>query len=580
MELPARISKYELLELLGGGMSRVYRARDTVIGRTVVVKILTDQACKESEAKARFLQEARVAGNINHDNIIRVYDFGEENGQPYMVMEFLRGEDLRSLIKTNRTGDLHTKLAIALQIARALEHIHTQKIIHRDIKPENIQVTSSGVVKLMDFGIAKAEDSALTRPGFTLGTPFYMAPEQVRGLPATPLVDIYAFGVLLFELVTGARPTEAESVEKIFHQILHEPLDLTPLATSGAPQMLSDLVARCTEKEAAQRPSSFSVVCVELERVLRRLQRGPVDSTASLQIMVQPMQAAGGGVAVATPAATPARITTPTAAALQEPRVHTDKYLIGIAVAGIIMIAAAAYLYFSRPSRRLPPVLATPSGEMVLVSAGPFLSGKDNKPVTLPAFYIDRTEVTNAVYVRFCAEKNRPLPALFQKDHPDYPVVNITFVDAQEFAKWAGKRLPTLDEWEKAARGRDGRVYPWGNKAEFKRANVLDNPDRKTPELMPADSLPEGASPWHALNMAGNVWEFVDELRTPNPDAVKTFSKVLVPPPTAAEPWYMIRGGAFDAKLAGDALWHAGSVPARYQAFNLGFRCVKDPGER
>ncbi len=322
MELPARISKYELLELLGGGMSRVYRARDTVIGRTVVVKVLTDQACKEPEAKARFLQEARVAGNVSHDNIIRVYDFGEEDGRPYMVMEFLRGEDLRSLIKTNRTGDLHCKLAIALQIARALEHIHSQKIIHRDIKPENIQVTSSGVVKLMDFGIAKAENSALTRPGFTLGTPFYMAPEQVRGLPATPLVDIYAFGVLLFELVTGARPTEAESVEKIFYQILHEPLDLTPLKTSGAPQMLSDLVAQCTAKDAAQRPSSFSVVCVELERLLRRMQRGPVDTTASLQIMVQPMQA-GGAAAVATPAPTPARITTPVVAAEQEPPART-----------------------------------------------------------------------------------------------------------------------------------------------------------------------------------------------------------------------------------------------------------------
>ncbi len=577
MELPARISKYELLELLGGGMSRVYRARDTVIGRTVVVKVLTDPACKEPEAKARFLQEARVAGNVSHDNIIRVYDFGEEDGRPYMVMEFLRGEDLRSLIKTNRSGDLHCKLAIALQIARALEHIHSQKIIHRDIKPENIQVTSSGVVKLMDFGIAKAENSALTRPGFTLGTPFYMAPEQVRGLPATPLVDIYAFGVLLFELVTGARPTEAESVEKIFYQILHEPLDLTPLKTSGAPQMLSDLVAQCTAKDAAQRPSSFSVVCVELERLLRRLQRGPVDSTASLQIMVQPMQA-GGAAAVATPAPTPARITTPVTAAEQDPPPRTDKYLIGIAVAGIVMIAAAAYLYFGRPTRqRLTPVLATPSGEMVLVPAGPFLAGKDKKPVTLPAFYIDRTEVTNTAYARFCAEKNRPLPALFQKDHPDHPVVNITYVDAQEFAKWAGKRLPSLDEWEKAARGRDGRLYPWGNKAELKRANVLDNPDRKTPELMPADSFPEGASPWRALNMAGNAWEFVDELRTPSPDAVKTFAKLLTPPPTAAEPWYMIRGGAYDAKLADNILWDAGSVPARYHAFNIGFRCVKDP---
>jgi serine/threonine protein kinase len=274
MELPARVGKYELQELLGGGMSRVYRARDTVIGRTVVVKILTEQACQDAEAKARFLQEARVAGNVSHDNIITVYDFGETEGLPYMVMEFLRGEDLRTLIKTGRTGDLHVRLRMALQLARALEHIHSLKIIHRDIKPENIQVTSTGVVKVMDFGIAKPEDSALTRPGFTLGTPYYMAPEQVRGQPATPLVDIYSFGVLLFELMSGVRPTEGDTIERIFYQILHEPVDLTPLKTANVPGAVSDLVARCTSKNPAERPQSFSALCSELERIIRRLERG------------------------------------------------------------------------------------------------------------------------------------------------------------------------------------------------------------------------------------------------------------------------------------------------------------------
>ena len=158
MELPARIGKYELEEFLGGGMSHVYRARDTVIGRTVAVKILTEAGCQDAEAKARFLAEARMAGNISHDNIISIYDFGEDEKQhPFMVMEFLRGEDLRHAIKNGHTGDLRNKLRLALQVARALEYIHTQKIVHRDIKPENVHVTTAGVVKLMDFGIAKTE---------------------------------------------------------------------------------------------------------------------------------------------------------------------------------------------------------------------------------------------------------------------------------------------------------------------------------------------------------------------------------------------------------------------------------------
>jgi eukaryotic-like serine/threonine-protein kinase len=278
MQLPARIGKYELVELLGGGMSRVYRARDTVIGRSVVVKILTEAAAQDPEAKARFLREAQVAGNLTHDNVINVYDFGEDQGRPYMVMEFLRGEDLRSLIKSSRIGDLNFRLRLALQLARALEYIHSNKIIHRDIKPENIQVTGSGVVKLMDFGIAKAENSQLTRPGFTLGTPFYMAPEQVRGQEVTNRADIYAFGVLLFELLSGVRAIEGDTVERIFYEILYKPLDLTPLETAGVPQPLPDLVAVCTSKDPAQRPHSFAEICATLERILRRLEQGPVTS--------------------------------------------------------------------------------------------------------------------------------------------------------------------------------------------------------------------------------------------------------------------------------------------------------------
>jgi serine/threonine protein kinase len=206
VQLPARIGKYELEEFLGGGMSHVYRARDTVIGRTVALKILTEAGCEDAEAKERFLAEARMAGNISHDNVLSIYDFGEDDQHhPFMVMEFLKGEDLRHAIKGGRTGGVREKLKIAVQVARALEYIHTQKIIHRDIKPENVNLGPTGVVKLMDFGIAKTEGLQMTRAGYVLGTPYYMAPEQVTGANVTEQVDVYAFGVLLFELMTGAK---------------------------------------------------------------------------------------------------------------------------------------------------------------------------------------------------------------------------------------------------------------------------------------------------------------------------------------------------------------------------------------
>lgn len=275
MEHPSRIGKYELEKFLGGGMSHVYRAKDSVLGRRVALKIMTPAGSADAEAKARFLLEARMASSINHENIISVYDFGEEQGRPFIVMEFLEGESLRDAIKNGHLGSFQRRLKIAIQVAHALEYIHARKIIHRDIKPENIHLDPAARVKLVDFGIAKTEGMQLTGSGFTLGTPYYMAPEQVLGKSLTPQTDVYAFGILLFELVTGSKPIGGDTVEKIFQQILYEPLNLEPLTRLGTPPQLTDLVARCTAKQLAHRPQNLSGVCDELEALLDSSRPGP-----------------------------------------------------------------------------------------------------------------------------------------------------------------------------------------------------------------------------------------------------------------------------------------------------------------
>lgn len=263
-----RVGKYELEEFLGGGMSHVYRAKDSVLGRRVALKILTEAGVQDNETKARFLQEARTASNISHENIINVFDFGEDQGRPFIVMEFLEGESLRDAIKRGHLGDITSRLKIVIQVARAIDYIHTKKIIHRDIKPENINLDSTGKVKLMDFGIAKSEGIALTRAGFTLGTPYYMAPEQVLGQAVTTQADVYAFGILLFEVLTGLKPITGESVEKIFNQILYQPIDLAPLQPPKFPQPIAGLIERCTAKQPAQRPAGLGIVIEELEGIL------------------------------------------------------------------------------------------------------------------------------------------------------------------------------------------------------------------------------------------------------------------------------------------------------------------------
>ena len=268
VEHPSRIGKYEVEEFLGGGMSHVYRAKDSVLGRQVAVKVLTRAATTDSESKARFLMEARVASNITHENIISVFDFGEENGQPFIVMEFLEGESLRAAIKNGHLGDFEWRMRVAVQAGRALDFIHSKKIIHRDIKPENINIDRFGKIKLMDFGIAKAENVQLTRTGFTLGTPYYMAPEQVLGRPLTPQADVYAYGLLLYELITETKAMKGDSVEQIFERILYQPVDLSALNVPGVPPGIAGLIGRCVAKQPAQRPRTVGEVCDEIERIL------------------------------------------------------------------------------------------------------------------------------------------------------------------------------------------------------------------------------------------------------------------------------------------------------------------------
>jgi Tol biopolymer transport system component len=249
-------------------MGEVYRARDTRLGREVALKILSDGAPLESERLERFEQEARLAGSLNHPNLVVVHDVGAKDGAPFLVTELLEGESLRHRLSRGRLP-LRSALELATQIADGLAAAHARGIVHRDIKPENIFVTPGGRAKLLDFGIAKLTsprpvegtrrnllDTTLTpggigtNPGAVLGTPGYMSPEQVRGDPVDARTDIFSLGAVLYELLTGARAFPGATFAESGHAILES--DPAPLPES-TPAWVGLVVQRCLEKEPARR---------------------------------------------------------------------------------------------------------------------------------------------------------------------------------------------------------------------------------------------------------------------------------------------------------------------------------------
>jgi serine/threonine-protein kinase len=530
---------------LGGGMSEVYQARDTVLGRTVAVKLLTAQAATNDDTRARFLLEARVSSGIAHENIITTHDYGEEDGIPFMVLEFLTGQTLKDALQSGEEIPLRKRVSIGLQLAKALAHVHTLGLVHRDVKPDNVHLDAQGRVKLMDFGIVKTGDVTLTQAGYALGTPHYVAPELIMGQPVTPLVDVYSFGVLLFELLTGKRAIQADTVERIFYQILHEEISSAPLEAAGVPMPLQETIRAAMARDPQLRTQSMAAIVGQLEDWLGE------NPTAT-----RPVES------VAMPSA--------------KRRVRISNLWL-TAAGALAMVIAAGIGYFFLTSQKANARIDDPLGEMVLIPAGPFAYGAANEPVDLPAFYIDVTEVSNEDYEEFSKATGRPLPPDYARGKPGYPVVNVSMDDALAFAKWAGKRLPTAKEWEKAARGLDGRSYPWGSQPTASLANVADNPDDTWQHLVSVDAFRMGRSPFKILQMIGNVREFTGEQSAPTVTGLRTYTEKLTPPPTADERWYVVKGGSFRYKLGETSLPMSEVVPGRHRADDLGFRCVKDP---
>ncbi|HEV8537578.1 MAG TPA: protein kinase [Bacteroidota bacterium] len=263
------ISHYKILEKLGeGGMGVVYKAQDTKLDRFVAIKFLPSHLSSSEENKERFMQEARATAALSHPNILNVFEIDEYEGGLFFVMEFLEGRTLRSHISTlkSSTGIPYAQvIEWTIQIANGLQAAHQKNIVHRDIKPENIMVTGNGQLKIMDFGIAKLKSgSGLTKTGTSLGTLSYMSPEQAQGLPADNRSDIWALGVVVYEMLTADLPFKAEHEAALLYLIVNDDPPLTSSMDKKIPRQFDSLVMKMLAKDPAHRFANAGAVLLAL----------------------------------------------------------------------------------------------------------------------------------------------------------------------------------------------------------------------------------------------------------------------------------------------------------------------------
>jgi serine/threonine protein kinase len=268
----ARLGPYEVLSSIGaGGMGEVYKARDTRLDRIVAIKVLPEHLSSKPQLRERFEREARAVSSLNHPHICTLHDVGQQDGTDYLVMEYLEGETLAQRLKKGPLP-LDQALRYAVEIAGALDHAHRHGVVHRDLKPGNIMLTRTGA-KVLDFGLAKvgagfkpaqAETQTLTEEGVIMGTLQYMAPEQLEGKEADARTDIFAFGAVVYEMVTGKRAFEASSQASLIVAIMERQVPPISALQPVSPPALERVVKKCLAKDADQRWQSSADLADEL----------------------------------------------------------------------------------------------------------------------------------------------------------------------------------------------------------------------------------------------------------------------------------------------------------------------------
>jgi len=289
--MPKVIGGYPIVDRIGkGAMGVVYSALDVQQGRRVAIKVMMADLEGDSETRERFYREAKIAGRLQHRNLISVYDMGEEDGRLYMVMELLHGDTLNDYMKRVHALSLETTLDFMGQLCEGLAVAHVHGIFHRDIKPGNIFVQDDGSVKVLDFGVARLADSSMTASGFIVGTPDFMSPEQARGTEIDHRSDIFSTGAVFYYMLSGRKPFAASDLPAVLHKVEAE--DPLPLTDREAPAGLSKIISRALAKSVTRRYQELGELLTDLTHFQREYDRQSRQKAVAVRARVLDLQRA------------------------------------------------------------------------------------------------------------------------------------------------------------------------------------------------------------------------------------------------------------------------------------------------
>lgn len=535
--------QYAVEKPLGaGGFAVVYLVRDLSLKRNLAVKVLSPDLITSKTVLERFRREAETVAQLSHPNIVPLHFIGQKDDLLYLAMACIDGGSVADRLDKEGPLPIADVERIISEVASALAHAHKRGVIHRDIKPQNVLTDAeSGRSLVTDFGIARTADSSLTATGMFVGTPAYLSPEQVTGEPSDHRADIYALGVMAYELLAGQTPFVGATPTAVLMKRLAGPPEPIMLVRKDTPPELATVVDTCMASDPEQRFQTAADIVGLLH-----------------------------GDMIRTP-------TSPGGRTLQRP--PKKKSPLWYVIAGFVVVVAIAVISLVK-GRKPTASLASPSAadsSMVAIPGDTYTIGfagnKNASPphqVTLPAFLLDKTEVTVGAYGDFVRETNGVAPWTGAAPTPQLPVTRVSWSEAARYCEWrhpAGGRLPSEEEWEAAARGTASRTYPWGNSFDKMKAN---NAAQGSSGPIAAGSYAAGATPEGVHDMIGNVWEWTSSQMSAYPGAPAM--------PESMGQFRVIRGGAFDSADSISTGWFRGynrpSTDPEYLK-TTGFRCAK-----